>query len=84
MSEYSKLLISISQELQIVLDEARGDCPKGPWIEAMLWTTEAIQANARRIGIMDPERPMDRRGKCRNARVDRSPEAKRKRLGFDK
>ena len=60
-----KILISITPELLQAIDEARRDDPRGPWLEAQLWTVPQVRRAAALLGLERPERLRDGRGRCR-------------------
>ena len=60
-----KILISVTPELLRAIDEARSDDPRGPWLEARLWTVPQVKRAAALLGIERPERLRDGRGRSR-------------------
>jgi hypothetical protein len=57
------LHVQISEELFGAIESARGEAPRNPWIEAVLWKVKAIRDGADAAGVAKPDRPAEGRGK---------------------
>lgn len=57
------LHVQISEELFRAIESARGESPRNPWIETVLWKMKAIRDGADAAGVTKPDRPAEGRGK---------------------
>lgn len=62
MSAMEKFLFGCSPELKAAIDEAKGDGPRNPFVENILWQSKTIREAAKRIGVKPQKRPEDSRG----------------------
>jgi hypothetical protein len=57
-----RVLLEVTEELAEAIDEARGSTPRSSWIEKILWQSPRVQLAAETLNIVNPDRPMERRG----------------------
>ena len=55
--------IKMSEEVWAAIDAARGDEPRGPWLERFLASCGTIRKGAKTAGVTLPKRPVEGRGK---------------------
>ena len=58
-----KKLLGLSAELWQAIEQARGDTPRGSYVESILWNSQTIKRAAKAAGVEKPTRPADGRGK---------------------
>ena len=58
-----KVLFEMTDELLKVIDAAKGKAARNPWMEKKLWQARAVRSAAEQLGIENPQRPKERRGK---------------------
>ena len=63
------LHVQISEELFAAIEAARGESPRNPFLEAVLWKVKTIRDGADAAGVEKPARPADGRGKYDRVRV---------------
>ena len=61
-----QIFVAVSEELVKVLERAVGNAHRGPWLEERLWTLKDVRKAAKELGIKNPKRKQDSRGKCEN------------------
>jgi hypothetical protein len=61
-------LCQVSDELLAAIEAARGDSPRNPWLESVLWKSKPIRDGARTAGVEKPARAADGRGGARPRR----------------
>jgi len=57
------LHVQISEELFAAIEAARGESPRNPFLEAVLWKVKTIRDGADAAGVAKPARPAEGRGK---------------------